>query len=301
MTLGAGPDTEKADPDTEAKSASRADGEAKAGPDAEAKSASRADGEAKADSQTDGEKAPAAPRTGTSRPGTSRPGTSRPGTPLTGALRALWAVLLACALVGLSFMVVLLPPVTHLLAERTVNDLFDGPTHEQLVALADEGRAYVTFGAGELPVGSDERVAFTPEVISHLDDVRLVLRAAIFVTLALMLAVVALFVVLRRRGLTAEGFAPVCIAAGACPLAAVAVLGLIGLVNFDALFTALHSLFFAEGSWTFAADSLLIRTYPLAFWMGMGIIWALSLVFFSVLTLTIGVKLRTRRSEDAGA
>jgi hypothetical protein len=50
--------------------------------------------------------------------------------------------------------------------------------------------------------------------------------------------------------------------------------------------------FFADGTWTFAADSLLICTYPEAYWLGMAIAWAVTLVFLSVLVSTIGFLLR---------
>jgi integral membrane protein (TIGR01906 family) len=37
-------------------------------------------------------------------------------------------------------------------------------------------------------------------------------------------------------------------------------------VNFDALFTQFHSLFFESGSWTFLYSDSLIRLFPLPFW-----------------------------------
>jgi integral membrane protein (TIGR01906 family) len=203
---------------------------------------------------------------------------------------------MAVWLVGLSFMVVLLPPVTHFLADSTVTDEPGDVSHEALVALAGDGLAYVTFGGGEpLPVGDDERLAFTPEIISHLDDVRLVLRTVLVLTTVLTLVLVAMFLILRRRGMGSREAAPVLIAAGVAPLTCVFVLGLVGVVSFDTLFTAVHQLLFADGTWTFSYDSLLIRTYPLAFWMGMGIVWAVTIIFVSVLALTIGLNLRARR------
>jgi integral membrane protein (TIGR01906 family) len=190
-------------------------------------------------------------------------------------------------------MIVLLSPVTHALADRTVNDQLGGFTHEELVALADSGLAYVTLGGGDpLPIGEDEYEAFTPEVIAHLDDVRTVLRAAMLLTVALTLAVAAMLIVLIRRGMGARALAPVLAVAGLAPLVCVLLLAIISMVSFDAVFATMHQLFFSEGTWTFAWDSLLIRIYPLTFWMGMGIVWAVALVFFSVLSLAIGLKLR---------
>ena len=47
-------------------------------------------------------------------------------------------------------------------------------------------------------------------------------------------------------------------------LVALAVAAVLGWQQFFALF---HSLFFADGSWTFRASDTLIRLYPTQFWM----------------------------------
>src|SRR3989338_5239926 len=44
---------------------------------------------------------------------------------------------------------------------------------------------------------------------------------------------------------------------------------LFSLTAFDLAFTLFHNLFFPQGNWTFPSDSLLIRTFPLGFFMGM--------------------------------
>ena len=50
--------------------------------------------------------------------------------------------------------------------------------------------------------------------------------------------------------------------------------GLAGTLDFDALFSAFHGLFFAEGTWMFPGDSLLIQTFPEQFWATAAGIWA---------------------------
>jgi integral membrane protein (TIGR01906 family) len=206
--------------------------------------------------------------------------------------RVLLTFILAIWLIGISFSVVLLPPVTHALADATVDDQLGGFTHQELVHVADEGLIYVLIGGGELPVGADERTAITPDALSHLDDVRIVLQSALLVTLILTLIVILVIIILRKRGMKAKDFAPVLVTAGVAPLACVVVLGVIGIVSFDVLFTGMHQIFFADGTWTFSYNSLLIRAYPIAFWMGMGIVWAVALVIVCVLTLVVGLKLR---------
>ena len=41
-----------------------------------------------------------------------------------------------------------------------------------------------------------------------------------------------------------------------------------------AFFSAFHGLFFAEGTWTFPSDSVLIRLFPESFWTMAGVTWA---------------------------
>ena len=67
------------------------------------------------------------------------------------------------------------------------------------------------------------------------------------------------------------------------------VLVLVGLLAFDALFAWIHSIFFAEGSWQFSYDALLIRALPEAFWMGCAATWAVSLVILCAISTTTGL------------
>ena len=62
-------------------------------------------------------------------------------------------------------------------------------------------------------------------------------------------------------------------------------------LSFNTFFTWMHSLFFASGTWTFAADSLLICMYPQNFWIGMGIVWAVVSTIVSLCLIFISRKL----------
>jgi integral membrane protein (TIGR01906 family) len=191
-------------------------------------------------------------------------------------------------LFGASFRVLLVAPVTSLLAENTVNDALSSFDHSQLVEVAKTGRAFV---AGDrdavLLEGDDARTSFTPDVVSHMEDVRYVLQGvqiAVLVITALWAAV--LLIPGRRMGWATIGSG---LFFGGIAAVVVALLfALTGGINFDALFTGMHRVFFSEGTWTFAEDSLLICAYPLAFWIGMGIAWAVVLVFLSALVATVG-------------
>ena len=56
-------------------------------------------------------------------------------------------------------------------------------------------------------------------------------------------------------------------AAGIAVVAVFALLAAWVVVDFNGFFAAFHSLFFANGTWTFSYDSLLITMYPPEFWI----------------------------------
>ncbi|MDR0350785.1 MAG: DUF1461 domain-containing protein [Coriobacteriales bacterium] len=212
-------------------------------------------------------------------------GQHRPSLIIIAALTALW-------LIAASFRLLLLPPITGLLAENTVNDGLSPLTHAQLVEVAEAGRAFVAGKQGAtLPAGDDERVAFPPDVVGHMEDVRSVLTGTqIALVLLTILLLVSGVYAWRRAGrrLVGSGLFVGALAAVATTL----LLGAIGALNFNALFTTMHRLFFAEGTWLFSEDSLLICAYPLGFWIGMGVIWALALLIASALLAVCGILLR---------
>jgi integral membrane protein (TIGR01906 family) len=209
------------------------------------------------------------------------------------ALLGLLIFLVVFWLFAVSFRVLLLAPVTSFLASNTVNDsLSPLATHAQLVDVAEKGRAFVVGERNvELPTGDDERTAFTPEVVSHMEDVRYVLQGVEIATMILTVFLLVVGVLVRRRaGRTTLGSG--LFAGGIVAIVVALLLTVFGFVSFDTLFSGMHGIFFADGTWTFAEDSLLICAYPLSFWIGMGIIWALVLVFASTLVSTAGFLLR---------
>lgn len=130
-----------------------------------------------------------------------------------------------------------------------------------------------------------------PEAIEHLDDVFGVLTTAEPVVLGVFIAAV----------LTAVGvgcasgrrtFGTVLLCAGLGTIAFFAILGIWAAIDFEGLFAVFHSLFFAQGSWVFSADSLLITMYPEPFWVGMGAIWLATTIAVSAVSAIAGLALR---------
>jgi integral membrane protein (TIGR01906 family) len=207
-------------------------------------------------------------------------------------LTILLVILTALWLVGVSFRVVLLGPVTSFFAERTVNDRLSELSHAQLVEVAETGRAFVVGEKGvELPAGSDYRTAFPPDVIGHMEDVRSVIHDEGIATLVLTVLLIAALALAGRKGGSAVIGTGLLIG-GTVAVVLVLTLAVVGFLSFDTLFENMHRLFFAEGTWTFAEDSLLICAYPLVFWIGMGLAWAVVLAFFSALASAMGFFLK---------
>ncbi|MCL1880402.1 MAG: DUF1461 domain-containing protein [Actinomycetia bacterium] len=212
-------------------------------------------------------------------------------------LQALLVVILAVWLIGASFTFLLLGPVTNFWANRFVNDQLSSLSHSELVACADAGLAYIKGHDVSLPTGTDQRVSFTADVVSHLDDVRSVVFVARVLTLVLGLLLVAGAVALGRQSRRRLG--SVFIWGAVLALAIVAVLALVGFLSFDVLFTAMHQLLFPQGNWTFDVSSLLICTYPLAFWTAMAATWAAILVVLCLLALGGGLSERHTAQRSA--
>ncbi|NPD31513.1 DUF1461 domain-containing protein [Eggerthellaceae bacterium zg-1084] len=76
---------------------------------------------------------------------------------------------------------------------------------------------------------------------------------------------------------------------------ALAALGLWAAIDFMGLFTAFHQVFFAQGTWTFSARSLLICALPTELWMTLGGIW-----LAGMLALCAAAELAGRRLARKG-
>lgn len=203
-------------------------------------------------------------------------------------------------------------PTTLFLAQATSNDADSPYGKEALVGLAALTRDYTVDGADRAATldtiaqaASDvspavaqsadkaaalqklgERYTLTDDALDHLDDVYNVL---VGIRWALAATAAHVYVHCGKK----EFGAVLCHAAIAVA-AAFAVMAAWVVVDFDGFFAAFHSLFFADGTWTFAWNSLLICMYPPAFWMGMGAVWLAVTVAACAVCFIIGRLLRKR-------
>ncbi len=210
-----------------------------------------------------------------------------------------------------------IPQTTKLLAESFSGQ--DNPdtafSHEDLVWASLVTRDY-TIGSNDLDAlitmlqqinrnadtpysnADDEEILTAPErytldeaAISHLDDVYEVISVALWVFAAIAIAAVASCShVLYHLG--KHAFGTVLLEAGIGVILLFSLIGTWALIDFNGFFAFFHSLFFADGTWTFSYQSLLITMYPLAFWMGMGSIWLAITGVLSILSLAAGIYLR---------
>ncbi len=132
-----------------------------------------------------------------------------------------------------------------------------------------------------------ERYSLPQDALSHLSDC-----TTLFTTVRISIGVVGVMGIL---GLFALGFLRgrrgvgcTLMAAGSIVLIVLVGLGAWAIVDFNSLFTLMHSLFFARGSWLFDADSLLIQLFPEAFWVAMAALWAIVSITISILAVVVG-------------
>lgn len=240
---------------------------------------------------------------------------------LNAAAAVVAAISLAITLVAAGFAAcAALPQTTEALAEAfsgTGNP--DTPfSHDELVQAAVATRDY-TVGSNDRDMmfsvlhginksantpyaeASPDELAAAPEeytlpadALSHLDDVyHVVVGARIALIVIALLAVAACAHVAFRVGRRTLG--SVLLAAGIAVLAAFALLAAWVIADFNGFFAAFHSLFFANGTWTFSYDSLLITMYPPEFWIGMGAVWLAVTATLSLAAVAAGALLRRTR------
>jgi len=107
------------------------------------------------------------------------------------------------------------------------------------------------FKTGQMPARFEE---FSEKERVHLEDVRIVINRLI----TLLMALIVLFIILLNY---AENKREIFFYSGIITI----ILPVLFFLPFETLFTQMHNLFFAKGSWVFPADALLVNLYPVNF------------------------------------
>lgn len=177
------------------------------------------------------------------------------------------------------------------LLESTVQDALDQnfPDIEASIRSGNTGQNVGgNLSAGGLGIGNLISIYTLPSsAVDHLEDcIPVFVTSRIAIVLSLVFALVGLILLVVRRRRKLAGWIMF-----ATPLAVIGIivaLGIWAFVDFDSLFTQLHGLFFANGTWLFPADSLLITLFPESFWMGMGIVWVAVSILACLIVSLIG-------------
>lgn len=146
--------------------------------------------------------------------------------------------------------------------------------------------------AGRTLAAYSETLSLPSGAMAHLDQVHSVLVGAFLALAATLVAGICSIAFLLKR--SRRSLARALLGAGGTILALFALAGIWAASDFNSLFAAFHGLFFAAGTWTFDADSLLICMYPEGFWTSMGIVWGAVTAIACLVTLSIGS--RTKRN-----
>ncbi len=142
-----------------------------------------------------------------------------------------------------------------------------------------------------LPDGGE---AFEGSEISHMEDVRGLVRAVLLAWLSAVAVLAGAFAWLRvRAGRFGETARAGLRWGGVATLALFAAIGLLMLIGFDVVFDGFHGIFFEGDSWKFDDDLTLRRLYPDAFW-GIAAAWLVILVLSQAAGLFLWTRVRGR-------
>lgn len=211
---------------------------------------------------------------------------------MSGGLRStLVAISTAVVIVGVSVAILLMPWFTAVMVPASGAYELSGLSPAQTLSVAEQVRSFVTHAGGTLPAEIDGRPAFDAAAVAHLRDVRDVVIAARWITLAALVGLCVLIahaVAHNAQRALARGF----IEAGYVLLAVLTLTAVAGALDFDAFFAAFHSLFFSAGTWMFPADALIIRIFPVKFWIGAAVLLGVLVALGCAGFIVVGRRLR---------
>lgn len=207
------------------------------------------------------------------------------------------SAVLVLAVVGLALLLLTTPLYVRAMVSLVDAESLTGLSRRGTFDAAESVRRFVVDpGAPALSAVIEGRPAFDANAVSHLVDVREVIVPSRSLGLAALVLAVAWLALRRRRRpqlLAAACSGAAWFLAVAFPLAVV-----FAIADFDAFFTWFHTLFFAAGTWVFPNDALLIRVFPLPFWMASGAVGAVIVLVGTGLLFTFAHRMRFTATHD---
>lgn len=171
-----------------------------------------------------------------------------------------------------------------------------GFTLQERLQYASLSLRYLNTGADISLLGDlsfpDGAPLFNTRELSHMEDVKNVIRPAMGVGYGLLLVLALLFLLAWRyrwlpvllAGIRRGGWLTVYLVAG---------LAILGALSFWQFFTVFHSLFFAGDSWLFLYSDTLIRLFPMRFWQDAFLIVG-AIALLGGLALGLGLRRKAR-------
>lgn len=173
-----------------------------------------------------------------------------------------------------------------------------GMTREQIKDGYDEVLDYLTLPGREFGCGD---FAYSEEGKSHFEDCKVLFDLNAVLLLVSAAITLSLWLLNKRRLIDLQrpwGFAPSVVASTAV-LALFVVLGALVAIDFNAAFTAFHTLFFpGKSNWLFdPATDEIILALPETFFMNCAILIGASVIGISALLVLRGIKQHKRSGE----
>ena len=146
---------------------------------------------------------------------------------------------------------------------------------------------------------------YTDAEISHMQDVKKVLRLVKYLFYVLLL-IITLIITYFRNDINwnerknqninkinkKEMYSKLFKYGGIATLSSIGFLFLISSVAFNFVFSLFHKIFFPQGNWQFPTDSLLIQTFPYSFFSSISIIILIQTVIFGIFFIVLSFYLQ---------
>ena len=142
----------------------------------------------------------------------------------------------------------------------------------------------------------DGNPLYNERELSHMVDVKNLVQVTIRIWLVVGAGLAVLGILAAARGWLAEFWKAV-FRGGWFTLGLIALLLAAVTINFNALFTVFHQLFFTGGTWLFYYSDSLIRLFPIRFWQDAFILVGGLTIILSLLAITFGRKWSYRASR----
>ncbi len=146
-----------------------------------------------------------------------------------------------------------------------------------------------------LQTKADLTLNYTYSEVSHLQDVRTVMHGATVVFYFLILISTLIITYSRNNKELLHKFFKY---GGLAAIVSLSFILFLFVINFNFLFILFHKIFFPQGNWIFPSNSLLIQTFPLSFFIKIGLSIFLQTFLYGIGFLVLAYWLRKKAEKN---